>query len=130
MLFRSHPQFDARTGAGGGVCHGGIPRRSDDRFADSVLVHGGNCHSGLPVFEGRGRGVAFVFDVNRSMPEVRGEAMREPQRSSTGRIKLERGRILEGQDILKAPEVRRTVGNPAQYLAFERFIIVTGFDPM
>ncbi|MCK7527044.1 MAG: hypothetical protein MZV64_60270 [Ignavibacteriales bacterium] len=81
---------------------------------DAVFIHGGHRNGGLAVFEGAGRTVAFILEVNMVMPEVGREALRKPERSPAGRVEIQGGGIIQRQDILIAPQVGRAARQAAQ----------------
>ena len=64
------------------------------------------------------------------MPEVWGEAMREPEGRSACGVQIQRGRVIQRQDILIAPHVHGTIGDAAQDLALEGFVVIVRFEPL
>ena len=124
------PQLDPGPGAGRRISHCGIARGSDHRFAHAAFIHCSHRDRGLPVFEGAGRAVAFILDVNVIMPERRSEALRQPERCPACGVEIESGGIRQRQDILIPPHVGRAVGQAAQDLALEGFVIVMRLQPL
>ena len=69
------PELDPSPGTSRGIRHRRIACGCDDRFANIVFIHRGDCNCGLTVFEGGCRAVAFILEVNMSMPKIRREAL-------------------------------------------------------